>query len=238
MDVQGKVVLITGASAGIGLATARRFAEAGAKLALVARSADLLSGLADELRERGTEAVAIPADLRDPAQVKAAVAETVRRYGRIDILINNAGQSAAGTIADMNPDDFHQIVALNVFAPLIAVQAVVPIMREQGGGMIMNVSSMVSKMHIPGLAAYAATKAALNVLSDTARVELAADNIRVISIFPRVTATDLGKHSLGDLELRRRQRANPSVPVDSPEFVADKILAAAINEPEEQYMDR
>jgi NAD(P)-dependent dehydrogenase (short-subunit alcohol dehydrogenase family) len=237
MDIHGKVVFITGASAGIGLATAQRFAREGAKLALVARSADILARLTDELRAQGCEAVALPADLRDPAQVKHAVAETVRHYGRIDILINNAGQAASGTVADLNPDDFHQIIALNVFAPLIAMQSAIPVMREQGDGLIINVSSMVSRMRLPGLAAYAATKAALNMLSDTARVELAGENIRVISILPRMTATDFTKNSLGDPELRRRQRTNPAAPVDTAEYVADRILAAAIDEPEEQYMD-
>ena len=237
MNVQGKVVLITGASAGIGLATAKRFAQEGAKVALVARSADALARLADELSKQGREAIAIPVDLRDPAEVKRAIAETARHYGRLDILINNAGQAAAGTVADLNPEDFRQILDLNVFAPLLAMQAAIPVMREQGGGLIINVSSMVSKMRIPGLAAYAATKVALNMLSDTARVELASENIRVISIFPRMTATDFAKNSLGDPEVRRRQRVNPAAPTDTPEHVAERILAAAINEPEEQYME-
>jgi short-subunit dehydrogenase len=239
MEIRDKVVLVTGASGGIGLATARSFAGEGAKVALVARSADRLNEIADGLRREGREAIAIAADLRDAAQVKRAVAETTRHFGRIDILINNAGQSAADMIADINLDDFRQIVELNVFAPLTAMHAVIPMMREHGGGLILNVSSMVSKMRIPGLAAYAATKAALNVLSDTARVELAADHIRVILVFPRTTATDLGKNSLGNAELRQRQResAHAQATVDTAEFVAGKILAAAINEPDEQYMD-
>ena len=111
-------------------------------------------------------------------------------------------------------------------------------MRAHGGGIIINVSSMVSKMNLYGLAGYACTKSALNTISDTARDELAQDNIRVISIFPRMTATDFQQHSLGNRDLRRRQRSNPNVPVDPPEHVAERILAAAINEPEEQYVDR
>jgi short-subunit dehydrogenase len=236
MDVAGKVVLITGASAGIGLATARRFAKDGAKLALVARSADILTRLAEEFRGQGSDAAATPADLLDPAQVKHAVMETIRHFGHIDILINNAGQAAAGTIAELNLADFRQITDLNVYAPLIAMQAVIPNMREHGGGVIINICSMVSKMHIPGLAAYAATKSALNMLSETARVELAADHIRVISVYPRMTATEFTQRSLGNTELRHRQREGASIPVDTPEFVAEKILSAAVHEPEEQYM--
>jgi NAD(P)-dependent dehydrogenase (short-subunit alcohol dehydrogenase family) len=238
MDIHNKIVLITGASAGIGLATARRFAAAGAKLALVARSADPLNHLAEELRHQGGDAIALPADVSDPKQVQRVIEETVRHFGRLDVVINNAGQSAAGTIADLNPDDLRKILDLNVFGPLAAMQAVIPIMREQGGGLIINVSSMVSKMRLPGLAAYAATKAALNMLSDTARAELVSENIRVITVYPRLTATDFGKHSLGNQRVRQQQRQSSPIPADSPELVAEKILAAALHEPDEQYMDQ
>ncbi len=238
MDIRDKMVLITGASAGIGLATAHRFAVAGAKLALVARSADALTHLAEELQRQGGDAVALPADVSDPKQVQQVIEETVRHFGRLDVVINNAGQAAAGTIADLDPDDFRKILDLNVFGPLAAMQAVITIMREQGGGLIINVSSMVSKMHIPGLAAYAATKAALNMLSDTARVELASEHIRVITVYPRVTATDFGKNSLGNQRVRQQQRQGSPIPADTPELVAEKILAAALHEPDEQYMDQ
>lgn len=236
MDVRGKVVFITGASAGIGLITAKRFAEAGAKLALVARSADLLEKLASELREQQAEVITIQTDMRDPEQVKRAIDAAVRHFGRIDILINNAGQAAAGNIADVDLENFQQIVELNLFGPLTAMQAVIPIMREHGGGIIINVSSMVSKMRIPSLGVYAATKSALNMLSDTARIELAPDKIRVISIFPRYTTTDFHANTLGKRSTQF-ERPSGSFPIDPPELVADKILFAAINEPEEQYMD-
>jgi NAD(P)-dependent dehydrogenase (short-subunit alcohol dehydrogenase family) len=238
MDIRDKVVLITGASAGIGLATARCFAASGAKLALVARSADALNHLAEELQHQGGNAVALPADVSDPPQVQRVIEETVRHFGRLDVVINNAGQAAAGTVADLNPEDFRKILDLNVFGPLAAMQAVIPIMRKQGGGLIINVSSMVSKMHFAGLAAYAATKAALNMLSDTARGELASEDIRVITVYPRLTATDFGKNSLGNQRIRQQQRQGSPIPTDTPEFVAEKILAAALHEPDEQYMDR
>jgi NAD(P)-dependent dehydrogenase (short-subunit alcohol dehydrogenase family) len=235
MEIRDKVVLITGASAGIGLATARRFAAAGAKLALVARSADVLNHLAEELKSSGSDAVALPADVSDPKQVQRIIEETARHFGRLDVVINNVGQAARGTIADLNPDDFRKIFDLNVIGPLTAMQAVIPIMREQGGGLIINISSVVTKMNIPEIGAYAATKSALNMLSDTARGELASEQIRVISVYPRVTATDFGKNALG---VRRQQPQGSSNPPDTPEFVAEKILAAALNEPDEQYMDK
>jgi NADP-dependent 3-hydroxy acid dehydrogenase YdfG len=239
MDVTEKVVIITGASAGIGEATARCFAAAGANVVLVARSADKLIAITEELGRLGQSALPIPADMRDRSAVDRMVEQAFQRHGHIDILVNNAGQAAAGTVAEVRPDDFRSILELNVFGVLYAIQAVVPIMRQGGGGVILNVSSMVSKMHIPGLAAYAATKAALNMLSETARGELAADHIRVITVYPKLTATDFGKNSLGDRGLRQGQRAGAAggqVP-DSPELVAEKILAAARTEPAEQYMD-
>lgn len=236
MDIAGKVTIITGASAGIGRATAQCFAAAGAKVVLAARSADRLGALAAELLKQGHDVYPVPTDMRDKTAVSNLMEKAFTRYGRIDILINNAGQSAAGTIAEINPDHFHAIVMLNVFGPLYAIQDVVHKMRMKGGGLIINISSMVTKMHIPGLGAYAASKCALTMLSETARDELARDNIRVIMVYPRMTATDFGKNALGDHHLRMQQREHAPV-IDTPEFVAQKILEAAQKETPEQFME-
>jgi short-subunit dehydrogenase len=240
MDVRNKAALVTGASMGIGQATARRLAEAGARMALAARSTDALERLAEELIKAGHEALAVPADMRKADQVKRLVEEAYRRFGRIDILVNNAGQGMAGFVENAGLEDFVSLIALNVLGPVLAMQAVIPLMRQAGGGIIVNVSSMVSKMHIPGLGPYAATKAALNILSETARYELERDAIKVITVFPRMTATDFGKHSLGDQRVRQQQRSSAagSSPVDTPDFVATKILQAIETETAEQYMDR
>ncbi len=240
MEIKNTVTVITGASGGIGLATARRFAQAGAKVVVAARSGDKLKQLVDELRGQGREALAVPTDMRHQAEVERLIETAAKHYGRIDVLINNAGQAAAGRVAEASIEHFQQIIELNLFGPIYAIRAVVPHMRQTGGGLIINISSMVSKMHIPGLATYASTKAALNVLSDTARVELAPENIRVITVFPRMTATDFGRNSLGNQQMRQQQRAaapRPDVVVDSPEYVAEKILEAAQKEPAEQYME-
>jgi len=239
MELKDKVVLITGASAGIGLATARSLAAAGAKVVLAARSTDKLTQLADELQRDGHAALVVPTDMRNQAEVAQLVATAVQHYGQIDVLINNAGQAIAGTVAEVDVDQFQQVIELNVFGPIYAMQASVPQMRAQGGGIIINVSSMVSKMHIPGLGGYAATKAALNMLSDTARGELAPDNIRVITVYPRMTATDFGRNSLGNRPMREQQRGNaaPGMVIDSAEYVAEKILEAIQKEPAEQFMD-
>ena len=238
MDVAGNVVIITGASMGIGEATARVFAEAGARLVLAARSADKLAAVARSLPPEA-EALTVPTDMTDQAQVKALIDTAYERFGRIDILINNAGQAAAGSVATVNPDHYRQIIELNLLGPLHAIQAVVPKMQAQGGGVIINISSNVSKMAIPGIGAYASTKYALNGLSLTARNELAAENIRVVLFHPGLTATDFGKNALreGSGGYGGRPAGDRPMPQpDSAEDVARNILQAAINEPAETGM--
>jgi NAD(P)-dependent dehydrogenase (short-subunit alcohol dehydrogenase family) len=243
MDISGKVVIVTGASAGIGLASARLLAAEGAKVVLAARSAEKLGTIEKDLCCSGAETVAIPTDMRDRSQVERLVNDACRRFGGVDILVNNAGQALAGAVADFAIEDYRKIIELNIIGPIYALQAVVPYMRKRGGGLILNISSMVTRMHLPGLAGYASTKSALNMLSETARLELAHDNIRVILVLPRTTATDFGRNSLGDQELRRHQReaaarsGAASYPIDTPEFVARKILDAIRKEPAEQTMD-
>ena len=240
MDIQDKVVIITGASEGIGLATARLFAQEGAKVALAARSADTLNTIVNELHEQHREAIAVPTDMRNKDAIESLVDSVFQQYGRIDILINNAGQSVRGHVADVDIDQFRQIFELNVLGPVQAMQTLIPKMRQNGGGLIINVSSNVTKMHLPVISAYAATKAALNMISDTAREELASDNIRITTMFPRQTATDFGKNSLATQKTNeQRPRSSQGGPEpDSAEAVAQKILEAARNEPHDQYMDR
>jgi short-subunit dehydrogenase len=238
VDIQNKVVIITGASEGIGRAAAVRFAAAGAKLALVARSIDKLNQLAGELRQSGCAVQVVPTDMRDPHSVQGMVNVVIAHFGQVDVLVNNAGQAVAGTIAEINTDDMHQIMELNVFGPIYATQAVVPYMRQAGGGIIVNISSMTSKMNIPGLAGYAASKAALNLLSQTGRVELAGDNIRVLLVLPRRTATEFGHNSLGNRDMRNRQRqGGENSSIDSAEYVAERIFEAVRDETAEKYME-
>jgi short-subunit dehydrogenase len=239
VDIKDKVVIVTGASAGIGLAIAHAAAQAGAKVVLAVRSADRLTQLSEELSREGCEVMVVPTDMRQPAEVVQLIEMAVQHFGRIDVLINNAGQAVAGTVAELDLEAYRQVIELNMFGPIYAMQASVPQMRANGGGIIINVSSMVSKMNIPGLGGYASTKSALNMLSATARGELAADNIRVITVYPRMTATDFGRNSIGNRRMRQQQRGNaaPGVVVDTPEYVAGKILEAIQQEPAEQFMD-
>ena len=234
MDVQNKVVIVTGASMGIGAATARAFADAGAKVVLAARSADKLAAVAESVPARA-EALVVPTDMTDQAQVQALIDRTYEQFGRIDILINNAGQALIGPVETIDPDNFRQIIEVNVLGPLLTTQAAVPKMRAQGGGLILNVSSLVSKMAIPGIGAYAATKYALNGLSLTARNELEKDNIRVVLFHPSMTDTEFGNNAVVE-NSDYIPSSGPDRQPDTPEAVAHKILEAAVSEPAEMAM--
>ncbi|GHO80633.1 short-chain dehydrogenase [Ktedonobacter sp. SOSP1-85] len=237
MNIREKVVMITGASQGIGLATARLFAQRGAKVALVARSAETLQHIEAEWQAQGLEVRAFPADLRDAEAIRSVVNAIVQTYGRVDLLINNAGQGISGAIADLDSQIYQHVFALNVVGPLLMMQAVIPMMRKIKGGLIINISSMVSAFRLPGNGGYASTKAALNKLSEIARVELAPKNIRLVVVYPGQTTTNFGQHVLGDpaARLAGMGQGQPDG-ADNPEQVAEKILWAAEQEPEEVYM--
>lgn len=166
--------MITGASSGIGEATARAASTAGAKLVLLARRKDRLAALAAEL---GT-ALAVECDVTRPEQVEAAVRAGIEEFGQIDVLVNNAGQGLYANIGDIAADDFKAVLDLNAVAPLVTMQAVIPGMRERGRGSIINVSSGATLAVYAGSAAYTSSKAALNMLSRVARLELADDGDR------------------------------------------------------------
>jgi short-subunit dehydrogenase len=216
MDVQDKVIIITGASEGIGEAAARLLAHEGAKVALVARSTDKLQKLAGELNG----SFPYTADMRDTNAVKGMIAAVRDHYGRIDVLVNNAGRGLHGTpVERIDVDEFRELFELNVVAPLVAMQSVIPIMRGQGSGVIVNISSRLSKMAIPGVGGYASTKYMLNGLTFTAREELAKDNIKVSLVVPGRTATRFQLNSMG-------ASPNAEPQGDSVEKVAETILRA------------
>lgn len=216
MDIRDKVLFVTGASSGIGAATARAAAREGARPVLVARRTERIEALAGEL----PDALAVTADVTDAAQVEAAVRAAVDRYGRIDVLVNNAGQGLHLPLERVDADDFRAILELNVVAPLVALQAVVPVMRAHGGGAIVNVSSGTTRMILPGVGAYAASKAALNMLSAVARRELADAGIVVSTIYPFVTATEF----FDSLRAGRAAAGAGGPAVQSAEEVAEAIL--------------
>jgi len=218
MNIKDKVIIVTGASGGIGLALAKTLASKGAKVVLSARSGDLLKELEKEI----PNTYAVPTDMRKIEDIKNLVQKTKEKFGRVDILVNNAGQGLHAPIEKIDIENYRSIIELNVISPLEAMQEVIPLMKTQGGGLILNISSMVSKNYYPELAAYASTKYALNAISLTAREELKKDNITVSVFHPKMTATDFGKNSVGIPYSSSLGR--PGMTVDSPEMVALEIV--------------
>ncbi len=191
-----KVVIVTGASGGIGAETSKIFGGRGWAVVLAARSTGKLAGLAAEIEATGGVALAVPTDVTVPAERARLLDRTVEAYGRVDALINNAGLGLAGTVETVALDDLEYVFQLNVLAPVALMQAVVPMMRRQGGGVIVNVSSLVEELSVPYMGGYAASKSALGTLTDAAAVELARDHIAVVKVMPGLTATGFERNTL------------------------------------------
>ena len=236
MEINNKVIIVTGASDGIGEAVAKKLARAGAKVVLAARSDEKLAALAHEF----PGSVAVHTDMTQQADIQNLIDRTMEIDGRIDILINNAGQGMMGPAENIDIDKYKHIMNLNVYGPLYAMQLVIPKMREQGGGMIVNISSRVSKNYYPNLSAYASTKYALNAISLTAREELKKDNIIVSVFHPKMTATSFGKNSVNarpEVATAYAEQARArGLEVDTAEQVADKILEQIKSEEAETSM--
>jgi NAD(P)-dependent dehydrogenase (short-subunit alcohol dehydrogenase family) len=214
MELRGSVVIITGASGGIGAATARELARQGAKVVLAARRESELRALQGEIAATGGQALAVPADVSRREDIDRLVASTIAAYGRVDVLINNAGISAGSSIATSNDETLQRIVDVNLLAPARCIQAVLPQMQRQGGGLIVNVGSVAGEVATSGL--YAATKFGLRGLSDAMRRELRRDRIGVVLIAPGFIRTPM--------------TAGVKLPMPGPEAVA-RAIAGAIRRP-------
>ncbi|MEU4244369.1 SDR family oxidoreductase [Actinoplanes sp. NPDC026619] len=185
-----RVVIVTGASSGIGRATAARIGRAGTTVVLAARRADELESAAVSIRDKGGEAVVVPTDVREPAQITALIERAAAITGRIDGLVNNAG---VGGVASILADDelVAKLIDVNLMAPIRLMRAVVPLMKEQRSGAIVNIGSVAGEIGISGT--YSATKFALRGMTDSVRRELAGTGIGVTLVEPGFIATDLTK---------------------------------------------
>ena len=219
----GKCAVVTGAANGIGLACARRLAADGAAVALADVNAELGEAAAKQLREEGARAIFVATDVTQRAAIEALVNRAVDEYGRLDVMLNNAGVALTASVLEMSDEIFDRVLSTNLRSAFIGTQLAARQMVSSGrGGVIINMSSVNALLAIPGLAAYACSKGALNQLTKVAAIELAPHNIRVVAIGPGTILTDLAKQSvMGDDAARRKILARtPIGRAGEPEEVA------------------
>lgn len=192
-NIKGKVVVITGASSGLGEATARMLSNEGATVVLGARRADRIEKLAKELNDNGGQALAHTTDVTDASQVKKLVDIAVEKYSRIDVIINNAGIMPHSLLERLKIDDWDQMINVNLKGVLYGIAAALPHMIIQKSGHIINVSSVAGHKVNPGSAVYSATKTAVRVISEGLRQEVKPYNIRTTIISPGAVATELAE---------------------------------------------
>jgi short-subunit dehydrogenase len=218
MDVKNKVVIVTGASSGIGLELARILTKKGAKIALVSRSKDKLEELSGKLKD----SIVIVCDMTKEEDIKAMVKKVKNHFGRIDILINNAGRGYYAPLDKTNLETLDELYKLNLQGPIISMMEVIPIMKDQKEGQIINISSGTALMYIPNMSIYSSLKRALVGISLTANEELKEYNIKVSVIYPTMTNTNFAKNSSrGDI-MSFSGRSMPEG--DTTEFIAEKIV--------------
>jgi NAD(P)-dependent dehydrogenase (short-subunit alcohol dehydrogenase family) len=188
-DLRSKTVLITGGSRGLGLVLAREFAGEGANVAICARDPAELERARRDLEGRGARVFALPCDVTERAQVRELVEVVTRHFGRVDVLVNNAGVIQVGPLEEMTLEDFEQAMAVHFWGPLYTTLCVLPQMRSRRDGRIVNISSIGGKVGVPHLVPYSASKFALAGLSDGLRAELAKENIVVTTVCPGLMRT-------------------------------------------------
>ena len=195
IDLSGRVVAITGGSSGIGEATALACAAAGASVALAARRADRIEAVAVRIMEEGGTAIAIPTDVADERQARTFIEQTYEQLGRVDALVNNAGVMLLGAVTGADTADWRRMIDANLYGVLYCTHAALPVMAEQGGGHIVNVSSVAGRIASAGSAVYNMTKWGVNGFSEGLRQEALHAGVRVTIIEPGAVETELVGHN-------------------------------------------
>lgn len=207
MELEGKIAVVTGASMGIGEAIAKRFAAEGASVVLLSRD----TARAETARTRigfPERTIALSCDIRHSEDIDRVLALTLHHFKRIDIWVNNAGHGLMDSVAELEMSACHQLFETNFFGALSAMQGVIPVMRQQGGGAIINISSVAGHIPLPFHAAYSASKFALNAIGKAAGVELRKDGIHVLTVCPGYVRTAFSENSVRGTELKRVRPAS------------------------------
>jgi short-subunit dehydrogenase len=235
-EIKGARVLITGASSGIGRATAFEFAAKGAKLILTSRRFERLKELAGEIKQAFPDIavpLAIPADVTKPKEVKSLIESSVDHFGGIDILINNAGLGVYGDTERTTLEEFRLLMEVNFLGAVRYILEVLPIMKRKDKGLIINIASVAAKHGVPYLGAYSASKAALVALSQSLRAELVNSHVSIMIVYPGYTQTDFFKK-----EKKLGGAHRPPEPYASPQKVARTIVKASQIEKRDLVLSR
>jgi clavulanate-9-aldehyde reductase len=230
IDLSGRVVAITGASSGIGEATARACVAAGGAVALGARRAERIEKLAHSIEAAGGRAVALPTDVTDEQQAREFVHGARERLGRLDVLVNNAGLMLLGAVEGAELDEWRRMIDVNLLGLLYCTHAALPLMREQGSGHIVNVSSVAGRMASAGSAVYNLTKWGVNGFSEGLRQEALHSGVRVTVVEPGAVATELLEHNNPEVQKMAHERFKGVTPLEA-EDIANAIVYA-IGQPE------
>lgn len=229
----GKIALVTGASSGIGEATALALAAEGARVAIAARRVDRLEEVAKRIQQQGGEALVMEIDVTDESKARDMVARTQKQWGRLDILVNNAGVMLLGPITGANVDDWQRMVNINLLGLMYATHEALPVMQKQGNGHIVNISSVAGRTARAGSGGYNATKWGVNAFSEALRQELAQrkEHIRVTLIEPGAVATELVSHiTHEDTRHATEEWAKSMTPLQAEDIAA--AILYAVTQPE------
>ena len=230
--LKDKTALVTGASSGLGRATAFELARAGMDVALVARSAEELQSAKEEVSKRDRRALSLPTDLANEQETSATIERTVEEFGRIDVLVNAAGTDAPGAVEELAVEGWDRTLAVNLRAPFLLSKAAFPHMREAGGGTIVNVSSVAGKKGWANASAYCASKFGLTGFTQALAGEGKEHRIRVILLYPGAMDTNWGAFSAEERQEGASDDKAPSTRVLPPERVAELIAWLSASPPE------